>query len=259
MKGYLHKTEKGWFVIYDQILGEGIVKKNQNALPLHPLDIKQIDEDDKVFDNIEARIKEYPDVEFKIETKLVFDKISLSSIQVPVYAKLISTDSKKDRTCNHTNCREICPECKLPSDILKNVISSQPDWNGEPLNSFGEDFGKDCESVKNWDSFVEKKNNELEVDKLADIFLKEEWQKDDDQVKFGIKVGFVEGYNKSKENYEVVSSVRELYQYKLGLEDGYNNAKKTFYTEEEVLWMVLNNPYKFEDNIKEWFELFKKK
>jgi hypothetical protein len=69
----------------------------------------------------------------------------------------------------------------------------------------------------------------------------------------------VEGYNKSKENYEVVSSVRELYQYKLGLEDGYNNAKKTFYTEEEVLWMVLNNPYKFEDNIKEWFELFKKK
>ena len=47
--------------------------------------------------------------------------------------------------------------------------------------------------------------------------------------------------------------------YKHGFIDGYNKAKKTFYTEEEVLWMVLNNPYKFEDNIKEWFELFKKK
>jgi len=36
MKGILKKTEKGWMVIYDEILGEGIVKKNQNALPLHP-------------------------------------------------------------------------------------------------------------------------------------------------------------------------------------------------------------------------------
>ena len=66
MKGILHKTEKGWFVIYDQILGEGIVKRNQNTLPLHPLDVKQIDEDSKSFDNIEARIRTYPDVEFEI-------------------------------------------------------------------------------------------------------------------------------------------------------------------------------------------------
>jgi hypothetical protein len=36
MKGILKKTEKGWMVIYDEILGEAIVKKNQNALPLHP-------------------------------------------------------------------------------------------------------------------------------------------------------------------------------------------------------------------------------
>jgi hypothetical protein len=36
MKGRLMKTDQGWIVIYDQILGDGIVKKNQNALPLHP-------------------------------------------------------------------------------------------------------------------------------------------------------------------------------------------------------------------------------
>jgi hypothetical protein len=36
MKGILHKTESGWIVIYDQILGEGIIKRNQNSLPLHP-------------------------------------------------------------------------------------------------------------------------------------------------------------------------------------------------------------------------------
>ena len=34
MKGILHKTESGWIVIYDEIIGENIVKKNQNALPL---------------------------------------------------------------------------------------------------------------------------------------------------------------------------------------------------------------------------------
>jgi hypothetical protein len=31
------------------------------------------------------------------------------------------------------------------------------------------------------------------------------------------------------------------------------------YSEEEVLWMLLNMPYKFEHNIIEWFEQFKKK
>jgi hypothetical protein len=100
MKGILKKTEQGWFVIYDQILGEGIVKRNQNALPLHPLDVKQIDEDSKVFDNIEARIKAYPDVEFEIETELVFDRLSYSSIEVPKYAKLINKEDIKPKQCN---------------------------------------------------------------------------------------------------------------------------------------------------------------
>ena len=67
MKGILHKTEQGWIVIYDQILGEGIVKKNQNSLPLNPYDVQTIEDQEKVFDNIEARISAYPDVEFEIE------------------------------------------------------------------------------------------------------------------------------------------------------------------------------------------------
>ena len=35
MKGILHKTEQGWVVIYDEVIGENIVKKNQNSLLLH--------------------------------------------------------------------------------------------------------------------------------------------------------------------------------------------------------------------------------
>jgi len=34
MKGILHKAEQGWIVIYDEVIGENIVKKNQNSLPL---------------------------------------------------------------------------------------------------------------------------------------------------------------------------------------------------------------------------------
>jgi hypothetical protein len=52
----------------------------------------------------------------------------------------------------------------------------------------------------------------------------------------GFKDAYINGYNKAKEDYEVVSSIREVHQYKLGLEDGYNKAKKTYkYTDEDVI------------------------
>ena len=63
MKGKLIKTDKGWMVgtvCYADIWSE--------LLPLHPYDCHQIDEDSKRFDNIEARIAAYPDVDFLIET-----------------------------------------------------------------------------------------------------------------------------------------------------------------------------------------------
>ena len=67
MKGKLHK----------KINGEWVVLKVSQELPpcdtivehgieylLHPDDVKQINRDAQVFDNIEARIAAYPDVEF---------------------------------------------------------------------------------------------------------------------------------------------------------------------------------------------------
>jgi len=42
---------------------------------------------------------------------------------------------------------------------------------------------------------------EDDVKKLAKEYIDDEWQKDDDAVKFGIKVGYVQGYNKAKEKY----------------------------------------------------------
>ena len=66
IKGILKKTKAGWIVIYDEILGENIVKKNQNSLPLHLEDVEKFSLLSQMFDNFEARIKKDPKVEFEI-------------------------------------------------------------------------------------------------------------------------------------------------------------------------------------------------
>jgi hypothetical protein len=63
MKGRIYKTEKGWVVRHP-----AYVPPHEYELPLHPNDVKQINADAQVFDNIEARIAAYPDVDFVIES-----------------------------------------------------------------------------------------------------------------------------------------------------------------------------------------------
>jgi len=70
IKGIIKKTKLGWIVIYDEILGENIVKKNQNSLPLHPEDVENFSLLSEMFDTFEARIKVNPKVEFKIVNNL---------------------------------------------------------------------------------------------------------------------------------------------------------------------------------------------
>jgi len=89
MKGALHKAETGWQVLhatYDTTL------KHWNTVkyPLHPDDVKQIEEDSKVFDNIEARIAAYPVVVFEI-IEVVSEKVG-DNMWVNTYAKLINID-----------------------------------------------------------------------------------------------------------------------------------------------------------------------
>jgi hypothetical protein len=85
MKGKLIKTEEGWMVgtvCYADIWSE--------LLPLHPADVEQINRDAQVFDNIEARIAAYPEVEFEVE------KFGEAGMEV-VFAKLIiSKEEPKD-------------------------------------------------------------------------------------------------------------------------------------------------------------------
>jgi hypothetical protein len=77
MKGNLYKTDQGWVVEYAK----------HAELPLHPDDVKQINKDAQVFDNIEARIAAYPDVEFEIVSG--FDNNGPDHF--PQYAKIKTT------------------------------------------------------------------------------------------------------------------------------------------------------------------------
>ena len=63
MKGTLHKTESGWEVINIQATLNGPLLQ---SLPLHPDNVREINEWAERFDNIEARIASDPEVEFEI-------------------------------------------------------------------------------------------------------------------------------------------------------------------------------------------------
>jgi hypothetical protein len=66
MKGKLIKTEQGWMVkLFDTEKAHDVMYCGAEW-PLHPYDCHQIYYDSKRFDNIEARIAAYPDVEFVI-------------------------------------------------------------------------------------------------------------------------------------------------------------------------------------------------
>ena len=95
MKGKLIKTENGWEVEYLEFfrvrkengihvdvdvdayyfLTEYLIK----TLPLHCDDVEQIEEESKVFDNIEARILSSPEIEFEIIKNQKMDGASLSA------------------------------------------------------------------------------------------------------------------------------------------------------------------------------------
>jgi len=92
MKGRLKKIGEEWVVTYDMFQDDHSYPfPAYKIIPLHPDDVKQIEEDSKVFDNIEARIAAYPEVEFEI--KYYWDGRMEQPIDV---AKLI--DATKEQT-----------------------------------------------------------------------------------------------------------------------------------------------------------------
>jgi len=103
MKGKLTNKDGKWFVQYNEPLS--IYTKGYNPgdyvskeLPLHPDDVKQINADGQIFDNIEARIAAYPDVEFEIDDEI--KDLGWHGSTIIRYAKITKTAGSFDKEGN---------------------------------------------------------------------------------------------------------------------------------------------------------------
>jgi hypothetical protein len=95
MKGTLIKTENGWEVINIQATLNGPLLQ---SLPLHPGDVKKINEWSQVFDHIESRIASDPEVEFEVVACIPPDlkptRGETLSFEAVKYAKLVNVVEK---------------------------------------------------------------------------------------------------------------------------------------------------------------------
>lgn len=66
MEGEMIKRGDNWFVKYQDFTGWGLTVEYDREIPLHPDNIKQIKDYERVFDNIEARILSNPKVKFDL-------------------------------------------------------------------------------------------------------------------------------------------------------------------------------------------------
>lgn len=94
MKGILKKTQSGWIVNYDYTVN----KNDWCTLPLHPADVEQINKDSQVFDNIEARIAAYPEIEFEIVTEWDNGEVGVNGL---TYAKLLHHSVEPNEMIDH--------------------------------------------------------------------------------------------------------------------------------------------------------------
>lgn len=103
-KGKLHKTKNEWVVVFNKkeqhtMIGYHDYKTTTvyDQLPLHPDDVNQINKDSQIFDNIDARIKAYPDVYFEIVSVYVEPPTNMHSNRGDdvSYAKLVKTNENK--------------------------------------------------------------------------------------------------------------------------------------------------------------------
>ena len=91
----------------------------------------------------------------------------------------------------------ICPHTNVQCDDECCVSAENCNINNKELDY---PVLEDCEAVKNWDIFVEQKNEELYVEKLAgDYALNRGVSKGIEQRMID---GFVAGYNKAREKYK---------------------------------------------------------
>jgi hypothetical protein len=69
MKGTLYKNETtGEWMVRHVMVSPIVGPCGFLDLRLHPDSVKEMEEDEKIFDNLEARVAAYPEVEFEVHT-----------------------------------------------------------------------------------------------------------------------------------------------------------------------------------------------
>jgi hypothetical protein len=160
MKGILHKTEQGWIVIYDEVVGENIVKKNQNALPLaNNGNIDSL----KLYDSNEG---------LEVDFEIFIDFDNNGPEHFPKFARIITPEEDKMVTkcyCGHTSYCDCGP---LPEeDELKDWdVTLNDGLDNEPYISDDFQIGPDGAYEHNEDVTPKEKAKEL-VDKFSNECL----------------------------------------------------------------------------------------
>jgi len=193
MKGILQKTGQGWVIRYDKRTWQD-PSAEDGEIPLHPADVEQINKDSQVFDNIEARIVAYPEVEFMIVNKLWGVNDDIIS-----YAKLINqvsptyTGEYPFKKFSLIDERPSAPASDRTNIDLKKMESKLD----EVL------VNETSESLTKW---MNSKREE-DVEKVAE----EEYPEPNPYVIE--KEGFIKGYNKAKETLYTEQQLRFAMKY----------------------------------------------
>jgi hypothetical protein len=160
MKGILHKTEQGWIVVYDEVVGENIVKKNQNALPLaNNGSLNGL----ALYDSNEG---------LEVDFEIFIDFDNSGPEHFPKFARIITPEEDKMVTkcyCGHTSYCDCGP---LPEeDELKDWdVTLNDGLDNEPYISDDFQIGPDgaYEHTEDWNTLPKEKAKEL-----VDIFSNE--------------------------------------------------------------------------------------
>ena len=95
MKGTLYKSKStGEWMVRTMLVSPMVGPYGFRDLRLHPDSIAQMEEDEKIFDNLEARIAAYPEVEYEVYT--IATGNSEFDILDEDVAKLIKTTERND-------------------------------------------------------------------------------------------------------------------------------------------------------------------
>ena len=95
MKGTLYKNKStGEWIVRTLLISPMVGPYGFRDLRLHPDSIKQMEEDEQIFDNLEARVAAYPEVEYEVHT-IATGKSEWDVLDEDV-AKLIKTTQRND-------------------------------------------------------------------------------------------------------------------------------------------------------------------